>query len=603
MKRFGLIKPSLDAHTLGINLVYEVLKEVDENVILANKDIEIAINNLTSNNKMIIKNWIEENKLNMVGISYRLDPNDAFRIVDEFMKLINPDKKFNVFFAGLPKSCNLIKAEYPEIIVFEGGEAIVETLQRLGVKEDKIPKEYFEGSEYDDELFAYSKELITNKVHLDFKPIKRIDYPEHGTKKDSVFLRIDKNMNDSYLPLTRAHVGPYSANKSRKESVNEFVEWVKKLANDSYLDIVSIGSSQLTQELFNEDWTGKSNGGGVPIQTPQEYIDIYNASRPLLLRTYSGTKNIPELAKIHEDTINNAWTALSIWWFNKLDGRGPYDLLENLEQHFKTIEYLSEIDKPFEPNIPHHFSFRGGDDVTYVLSAYLAALLAKDKGITKFILQIMLNTPRYTWGIQDIAKARTALKLIRELEDENFQVAFQPRAGLDYFSTDLEFAKVQLSKVTLLMDDIEPDKNSSPELIHVVSYSEASELATPKIINESVQITQSTLKEYREYKKTNLSFIHKYEDEVSKRVEELYEEVKTYYKHIKNNIKDLFTPKGFYELYTKGYLTAPYLWSDNDEYKKVKMFKTRLVNGSVKVVDETNRLLTTNEKLTIIRNN
>ena len=53
----------------------------------------------------------------------------------------------------------------------------------------------------------------------------------------------------------------------------------------------------------------------------------------------------------------------------------------------------------------------------------------------------MLNTPRFTWGIQDLAKSRAMLKLVKELEDSHFRVVLQPRAGLDYFSADLDKAK------------------------------------------------------------------------------------------------------------------------------------------------------------------
>ena len=99
----------------------------------------------------------------------------------------------------------------------------------------------------------------------------------------------------------------------------------------------------------------------------------------------------------------------------------------------------------------------------------------------------MLNTPKYTLGIQDIAKCRALLFLVRTLEDDNFSVHLQLRAGLDYFAPDLDKAKVQLAEVTALMDDIEPNDDNSPEIIHVVSYSEAVRLATPDIINESIK--------------------------------------------------------------------------------------------------------------------
>ncbi|MGQ9881463.1 MAG: hypothetical protein ACUVSV_11465 [Armatimonadota bacterium] len=111
----------------------------------------------------------------------------------------------------------------------------------------------------------------------------------------------------------------------------------------------------------------------------------------------------------------------------------PYSVRENLHQHLEALRFIAESGKPFEPNIPHHFAFRGTDDISYVVSSVLAARTAKRLGVRTLILQNMLNTPKATWGIQDLAKSRALLSLVRELEDENFRVILQPRAGLDYF--------------------------------------------------------------------------------------------------------------------------------------------------------------------------
>src|SRR5690606_26878479 len=141
---------------------------------------------------------------------------------------------------------------------------------------------------------------------------------------------------------------------------------------------------------------------GVPINSELHLTDIWEAARPMLVRTYAGTRDIPRLAKVYEKTINIAWHALSFWWFCDIDGRGPHTVKYNLEEHLETLKVIAQSGKPFEPNIPHHFSFRGADDYTYVLSGYLAAKTAKKYGIKHFILQTMLNTPKYTWGVQDL---------------------------------------------------------------------------------------------------------------------------------------------------------------------------------------------------------
>ncbi len=357
------------------------------------------------------------------------------------------------------------------------------------------------------------------------------------------------------------------------------------MANTRYLDILSIGTSQLTQSNFGEDWGDRPNGGGVPINLPEEYRMIWEASRPLLLRTYAGTKGIPELARMHEETMNICWHALSLWWFNKLDERGPYDLLANLRQHIETLRYIAKTNKPFEPNVPHHFSFRGADDVTYVVSAYLSAKLAKLMGIKTLILQNMLNTPRYTWGIQDLAKSRAMLALVKGLEDPGFRVLLQPRAGLDYFKPDLNEAKMQLAAVTALMDDIDPHNEVSPPIIHVVSYSEASHLATPDVINESIKITQFSLKRYRELRNSGKIADMGTNAEVHQRMVELIESAKTIISAIEGSIDDPYTAEGFYKIFAAGFLPVPYLWGEVDEFKHAKSWKTKPIKGATKVVD------------------
>ena len=70
--------------------------------------------------------------------------------------------------------------------------------------------------------------------------------------------------------------------------------------------------------------------------------------------------------------------------------------------------------------MPHHFAFRGADEAAYVVSGWLAARPAKSWESRRLIVQNMLNTPKYTWGVQDLARSRTLLRLVRELEDDQF---------------------------------------------------------------------------------------------------------------------------------------------------------------------------------------
>lgn len=594
---FAFIKPFSDVHTLGVNAIAELLKDCGYDVVVADEEIENIVNDIRfeSNQRRIVE-WLKENKATSIGISYRLDEDVAVSIVGFLIKTLKDNNMLEyqggpidlIMFGGLPKVCDRIDEQHGGLVkTFKGGESVTETLSKLDVPKERIPQYLIEGSAYDDFRMSFGEDIIKKQDYLKYDPLDRSDYPEYGTREDTINKRLANTPKDQeFAPLMRAHVGPFDSAATREENVTEFANWAKHLAETGFLDIVSIGTSQLTQSSFGEDWGDRVNGGGVPINSPEEYRMIYEVSRPLLLRTYAGTKDIPKLAEIHEETINISWHALSIWWFNQLDERGPYNLYENLKQHFDTIKYIATTNKPFEANVAHHFGFRGGDDVTYVVSAVLAAKLAKKLGIKTYVMQNMLNTPRATWGIQDLAKSRAMLAFAKELEDENFKVLLQPRAGLDYFKTDLEEAKVQLAAVTALMDDIDPHNEMSPPMIHVVSYSEASHLATPDVINESVQITQHALKEYRRLRKNgDIEDMSKNED-VLARTEQIINEARTIIDGIEEYIENPYSPEGFYKAFVAGFMPVPYLWTTDEEYKYAKHFKTKPVKGATIVVDE-----------------
>lgn len=593
---FALLKPSLDAHTLGVNAAAELLRDCGYEVLTGDTRLSQIMNDIRypSNQEKLIK-WLKENKVSYIGLSYRLDEDEAVHLVGYVMYALKSHHMLaiqggpinGVSFGGLPKSCQIIQEEYVGMVLtFQGSETPQETLGKYGVPPERIPKEMKEGSKYDEALLQFGKKLVKKKAYLDFPPIKRATYPEFGTMEDTVLKRVQATMTENFPPLMRAHVGPYSSMVSREENVKEFLSWCTHLADTKYLDILSIGSSQLSQSNFGENWEERPNGGGVPVNSPEEFRQIAEAASPMLVRTYSGTQNITPMAIIYENHLNIAWHALSLWWFNKMDGRGPLDVYANLKAHIETIQYIASTGKPFEPNTPHHFSFRGSDDTTYVLSAVLAAKLAKKNGIQTFILQVMLNTPRYTWGVQDLAKARAALQLVKQLEDENFTVLLQPRAGLDYFSPDLEQARIQLAAVSALIDDIEPHNEQSPPLLHVVSYSEASHLANPPIINESVQITQYAIQEYRKLRRAGLIEDMNQNEDVLERTEKLVKNVRILLQAIETHISDPYSAEGFYTIFASGFLPTPYIWAERDEFEYAMYWKTKPIHGGVKVVDQ-----------------
>lgn len=595
-KTFGLIKTRLDAHTMGIHAAAALLRECGYRVLIAPPAVENAVERIVSESSQeLVLDWISTNGISQIAFSYRLDPERGVDLFGRFVHILETNNMLGnqvetLCFAGLMPACQQIEKEFKgRIATLRGGEAPEETLRIMGVSNSSIPERIKNGSQYDKDLQAFGENLIKSGEYKYLRAPERNIYPEYGTERDTIELRIKNNYKDGFQPIIRAHSGPYSEDISREECLAEYQEWCKELAESGYLDVLSIGSSQLSQSNFGENWDGMPNGGGVPVNSEWEYVDIWKAARPMLVRTYSGTRNVRQMADLYERSIHISWHALSLWWFNELDGRGPNSLLDNLREHIETIRFIASKGKPVETNVPHHFAFRGCDDVTYVLSGYLAAKAAKECGISTFILQNMLNTPRSTWGVQDLAKSRTLLKLVKELEDEKFTVLLQCRAGLDYFKPDLDVAKAQLASVTAMMDDIDPNNIYSPEIIHVVSYSEALFLATPSIINDSIKITRTALKDYRQLKKKGLT-PNVFSEDILIRQKRLEDECRLIIKAMEDSIPDLYSPEGLYIAFIAGWLPVPELWNESDEFVHAKSWETRMENGGVVLFENGHRV-------------
>jgi hypothetical protein len=592
---FGLIRTSTDVHTLGLSHFSELLSDCGISSVLSDATIaEAAAYPENKEHQEMLFFWIQKNRITRLGFSYRLDPDDGKHNFAKLLYFLKANRLLSslggpikaLYFAGLPRACKVVADSFgPDIVLFQGDETPAETLAIAGVPHNRIPSYLKESSAYDDVRMSFGKDLVRSGSYLSVSPYDRSGYTAFGGKKDSLETRLEHARQRAELPLFRAHVGPFDPDRVR--AVTLFKSWLHDLAETGFLDIVSIGTSQLTQEKFGEEWGELHNGGGVPLNSPQEFREVWEAARPMLMRTYAGTKGVPSLAHMYEETINIAWHALSFWWFCRIDGRGPNSVFANLREHFQTLSYIAKTGKPFEANVPHHFAFRGADDVTFILSAYLAAKAAKQRGVRLFVLQIMFNTPKNTWGIQDLAKARAMLRLVRELEDNTFRVLLQPRAGLDYFSPDEKKAKAQLASVTAMMDDIEPGNIGSPQIIHVVSYSEALHLAEPKTVDESIQITREALKRYRIMRKKGDMPDMSGNASVNERTDVLFHEAKQLIDIIEHELESPYSPEGFYKIFTAGFLPVPYLWEGREEFAAAAAWKTRLVNGGMTVVNET----------------
>lgn len=590
---FGFLHPSIDVHTLGIATASDLLGQCGIRTSIASDEAQGESTRLLEGCRGVaLHAWIVRERVGAIGYSYRLDPEDATRHFAAFMQFLERERLFaeaggpvrSIFFAGLPASCEEVRRRFPRIGgVFTGSETPWETLDVLGVPRSALPSSLLLGARYDEARLQFGRSLVAGREYLHTAPVDRSGSPLYGRRGEKLLSRVDFGRSRGLPPLIRAHAGPYL--KDRKEAVSLFIDWAKRLAADGFLDVLSIGTSQLTQSRFGEEWGDAPNGGGVPIHSPEEYGAVWEAARPMLVRTYAGTSRVPELARMHEDRIDIAWHALSLWWFCALDGRGPNSVRDNLDEHFRTMRWIAGTGKPVEPNVPHHFAFRGADDVSYVFSGYAAARAAKGAGVGTLVLQVMLNTPKHTWGVQDLAKARAMLRLVRELESPDFRVLLQPRGGLDYFSPDPETARAQLASVTALMDDIEPHDDSSPQIIHVVSHSEAIGLADPGIIGESIRITRHALSEYRRLRSTGMVDDMGQDADALSRERELVSEVRGLIRIAERAFPYPWSPGGLYAMLKCGFFALPQLALRREEFPAACGLQTRIISGATRIVD------------------
>ncbi|HLV08760.1 MAG TPA: cobalamin B12-binding domain-containing protein [Halanaerobiales bacterium] len=286
-------------------------------------------------------------------------------------------------------------------------------------------------------------------------------------------------------PLIRHHFG--------LPTVKDTKEGIKEIAENKVLDIISLGPDQNAQEAFfrpEEMDEGEKGAGGVPVRSEEDLKRLFTASRcgnyPLM-RSYSGTRDVFKMAKMLIKTINNAWCAVPLSWYNELDGRGPRKLLQGIKENQQLMKWHGERGVPVEVNESHHWSLRDAHDTIAVVMAYLAAYNARKMGVDIYISQYMLNTPSNTSAVMDLAKMIAKKEMIMSLQNSKFKILTQVRAGLSSFPVNINKAKGQLAYATFLGMELDPD------IVHVVAFSEADHAAKPSDIIESCLISRQLI--------------------------------------------------------------------------------------------------------------
>jgi len=258
------------------------------------------------------------------------------------------------------------------------------------------------------------------------------------------------------------------------------------------------------------------------------------------------------------------------------------------------MKWHADRNIPVEVNEAHHWGLRDAHDAIYVAASYLAAYNAKKMGVKTYIAQFMFNVPPATSPKMDLAKMLASIELVESLQDDNFRVLRQARAGLASMPQDLFEAKGQLASSAYLSMAIKP------HIYHVVGFCEAHHAATPDDIIESVKITKAVIK-------NTLSGMFDFTQDldVLKRKEELINDAKV----ILNGIRDLNTlcsdplsdPHTLSLAIKLGILDAPHLKGNKSASGSLQ---TKVINGACYAFDyENNRIIKEEERIyNIIQN-
>jgi hypothetical protein len=205
------------------------------------------------------------------------------------------------------------------------------------------------------------------------------------------------------------------------------------------------------------------------------------------MRTYSGTDDFLQLAEMYVPAINIAWCAIPLFWFNQMDGRGPWDLEGSISEHQKVMRWYGERGIPVEVNDPHHWGMRDAPDVIYVVSAYLSAYNARAFGVQDYIAQLMFNSPPGLSDSMDLAKMVACLSMIRQLERSNFRIWRQTRTGLLSYPVDPVAARAHLAASVYLQMAIKP------HIVHIVGHTEAHHAATAEDVIEATRLATRSI--------------------------------------------------------------------------------------------------------------
>jgi methylmalonyl-CoA mutase cobalamin-binding subunit len=483
----------------------------------------------------------------LVGVSYRLTPETGERLLGQFAEEASDLHEAGVRFA------------------FGGTPPVAERARALGFFE-----RVFDGSESPETVLAYLKGQVSAV------PIET-DFPQ---------TTVGRILWKAPFPILRHHFGLPTLEATRVG--------IEQIAEAQALDIISLGIDQDAQENFfhpERQNPRRTGAGGVPVRSPRDYRALYAASRRgnfPLMRTYSGTDDFIRLADMYVDTIHIAWCAIPLFWFNQMDGRGPWDLEGSIAEHQQVMAWYGARGIPVELNEPHHWGMRDAPDVVYVVSAYLSAYNARAFGVRDYIAQLMFNSPPGHSDAMDLAKMLAIIDMIAPLEisansgteKRYFRIWRQTRTGLLSYPLDPTAARAHLAASVYVQMALRP------HILHIVGHTEAHHAATAEDVIEASKLARRAV-DNALAGQPNMTA----DPDIRTRQEELVFEAKVTLDAISNlagsGVADPFTdPAIMARAVTSGILDAPHL--RNNRYGRGQVI-TRMVNGQCLSVDANGR--------------
>ena len=477
---------------------------------------------------------IKEFAPDLVAISYRLTPENARAVLEEFKAAVESEglRSRRFVFGGTPPCAAVAKEVGLFDAVFDGSQPAQEIVAWLRGEAATLGEE------------AYAHTLL-----------ERIE------QKDP-------------WPLVRHHFG--------MPSLADTLKGAREIAEARVLDVLSIAPDQNAQEFFfhPEQMRPELDGaGGVMVRSQEDFRGIYEATRTgnyPLLRCYSGTNELVKWAAMLHDTIKIAWGAIPLFWYSQLDGRSKRPLEVSIAENREAMGWYASKGIPVEVNESHHWSLRDAPDAIAVTAAFLAAYNAKKAGVRNYVAQYMFNNPRGTSPAMDLAKMFAKIDLIEGLQDANFRTFREARTGLNSLPMDMDQAKGHLGSSIHTMMALRP------HIVHVVGYSEANYHVGPKEIIESCKIAQGAVRN------ALLGLPDPRRDEIFKaRKAELVEEAQYLLRRIgeiaASGIEDPWTDPPILARAVKlGILDAPHLLGNPVACGRTM---TRMIDGASRAVD------------------